>query len=205
MDRGRTVFVRHHLSPSARSYNPDVRTTGSEENFSVCFFGTYRANYVRNEVMIAGLEANGITVHRCHAQLWHSVDDRVAQAAGGWMRPTFVLRVVKAYWKLLRRHRHVPHYDVMLIGYPGHFDTILGRFLAARRDKLVALDVLMSLHLIAVGSWTNHGLRPAGAAGVDENVDRLTISGHEIAAKVLARRSRVMRSPWKRQNGDLEA
>jgi glycosyltransferase involved in cell wall biosynthesis len=150
MDRGRTVFVRHHLSPSARSYNPDVRTTGSEENFSVCFFGTYRANYVRNEVMIAGLEANGITVHRCHAQLWHSVDDRVAQAAGGWMRPTFVLRVVKAYWKLLRRHRHVPHYDVMLIGYPGHFDTILGRFLAARRDKLVALDVLMSLHLIAV-------------------------------------------------------
>ena len=38
----------------------------------------------------------------------------------------------------------------MLIGYPGHFDTLLGRFLAARRDKPVALDVLMSLHLIAV-------------------------------------------------------
>ena len=150
MERGRALFVRHHLSPTTRSYNPDVGTTDSEANFSVCFFCTYRANYVRNEVMIAGLEANGITVHRCHSPLWHSVDDRVAQAAGGWMRSTFVLRVIKAYWKLLRRHRHVPEYDVMLIGYPGHFDAILGRFLAARRGKRVALDVLMSLHLIAV-------------------------------------------------------
>jgi glycosyltransferase involved in cell wall biosynthesis len=124
--------------------------TPAMEPLSVCFFGTYRAGYVRNEVMIAGLEANGVTVHRCHVELWHSVEDRVEQAAGGWMRSLFVLRVFRAYWQLWHRHRRMPDYDVMLIGYPGQFDALLGRFLAARRGRKVALDVLMSLHLIAV-------------------------------------------------------
>ena len=110
-------------------------STGKPAPFSVCFFGTYRADYVRNEVMIAGLEANGITVYRCHSQLWTSVADRVEQAGGGWRSPAFLWRVIKAYWLLWQRHREIPEYDVMLIGYPGHFDTFLGTFLAARRGK----------------------------------------------------------------------
>jgi glycosyltransferase involved in cell wall biosynthesis len=148
---------RRHRSPGAvelretpRSYTHPVPGAQEDESFSVCFFGTYRAGYVRNEVMIAGLEANDVTVHRCHSELWHGVEDRVEQAAGGWMRSGFVFRVAKAYWRLWRRHRHMPDYDVMLIGYPGQFDALMGRLLAARRGRKVALDVLMSLHLIAV-------------------------------------------------------
>jgi glycosyltransferase involved in cell wall biosynthesis len=37
----------------------------------------------------------------------------------------------------------------MLIGYPGQFDVYLGRLLSWRRRKPMALDILMSLHLIA--------------------------------------------------------
>jgi glycosyltransferase involved in cell wall biosynthesis len=37
----------------------------------------------------------------------------------------------------------------MLIGYPGQFDAYLGRLLAHRRGRPVALDILMSLHLVA--------------------------------------------------------
>lgn len=115
----------------------------------VCFFGTYRANYVRNQVIIHGLRAHGAVVHECHATLWHSVEDRVKQASGGWRNPKFWLRVLKAYLKLLHIHSQMPTYDVMLVGYPGQFDVLLGRLLTWWRRKPMALDILMSLHLIA--------------------------------------------------------
>jgi glycosyltransferase involved in cell wall biosynthesis len=116
----------------------------------VCFFGTYRANYMRNQILLFGLRRQpGVQVLECHATLWHGIEDRVAQASGGWRRPRFWFRVLAAYWKLLVAHRHLPAYDVMLIGYPGQFDVYLGRLLTWRRRKPLALDILMSLHLIA--------------------------------------------------------
>ena len=115
----------------------------------VCFFGTYRANYVRNQVIIHGLRAQGVTVYECHATLWHSVADRVEQAGGGWRRPRFWGRVLRAYWQLFRAHNRTPAYDVLLVGYPGQFDVYLGRLLSWWRRKPMALDILMSLHLIA--------------------------------------------------------
>lgn len=115
----------------------------------VCFFGSYRANYVRNQVMIAGLRAQGATVYECHAPLWRGVPDRVAQASGGWRQPRFWLRVLRAYWQLLHTHRRIPPYDVMLVGYPGQFDVYLGWLLSRWRSVPLALDILMSLHLIA--------------------------------------------------------
>lgn len=120
-----------------------------ERPLRVCFFGTYRANYVRNQVIIEGLRCNGVFVAECHATLWHSVADRVEQAGGGWKNPRFIGRVLKAYWNLFSEHRHTPEYDIMLVGYPGQFDVYLGRLLSWWRRKPMALDILMSLHLIA--------------------------------------------------------
>ena len=37
----------------------------------------------------------------------------------------------------------------MLIGYPGQFDSYLGRLLTWRRRRPLALDILMSLYLVA--------------------------------------------------------
>ena len=115
----------------------------------VCYFGTYRAGYVRNQVMIQGLRACDVEVQACHATLWHSVADRVQQAGGGWRQPRFWWRVFKAYWRLWRAHARTGAYDVMLVGYPGQFDVYLGRLLSWWRRKPMALDILMSLHLIA--------------------------------------------------------
>lgn len=120
-----------------------------ERPLRVCFFGTYRANYVRNQVMIAGLRTQDVEVYECHATLWHSVEDRVKQAGGGWRSPRFWKRVVGAYWRLFRMHNRMPEYDVLLVGYPGQFDVYLGRLLSWLRRKPMALDILMSLHLIA--------------------------------------------------------
>lgn len=116
----------------------------------VCYFGTYRAGYTRNQIILKGLQAQpDVVVHICHAPLWRGIEDRVDQASGGWLRPAFWGRVSAAYRQLIQAHRATPEYDVMLIGYPGQFDAFLGRRLAHRRGKPVALDILMSLHLVA--------------------------------------------------------
>ncbi len=116
----------------------------------ICYFGTYRANYTRNQILLKGLEAQpNVVVHTCHATLWHSIEDRVAQASGGWRNPRFWWRVLETYWRLIRNHNRTPNYDVMLIGYPGQFDAYLARLLTWWRRKPMALDILMSLHLVA--------------------------------------------------------
>ncbi len=115
----------------------------------VCYFGTYRANYSRNQILLKGLRTQGVEIYECHAKLWQSVEDRVQQASGGWRNPRFWGRVINAYWRLLRAHNRTPKYDVMLIGYPGQFDAYLGRLLTWWRRKPMALDILMSLHLVA--------------------------------------------------------
>ncbi len=120
-----------------------------DKPLNICFFGTYRANYVRNEVILEGLRQNGAIVQECHATLWHSVADRVEQAGGGWKNPKFFGRVLSAYWNLFKAHAQTKPYDIMLVGYPGQFDVFLGRLLSWWRGKPMALDVLMSLHLIA--------------------------------------------------------
>jgi glycosyltransferase involved in cell wall biosynthesis len=115
----------------------------------VCYFGTYRANYSRNQIMIAGLRRVGVEVIECHATLWHGIQDRVQAVSGGWKRPRFWWRVLKTYAGLLRRYRAIGDYDVMVVGYPGQFDVYLARWLARRRGKPLAWDIFMSIYLIA--------------------------------------------------------
>ncbi len=116
----------------------------------VCYFGSYRAGYTRNQILLAGLAAReNVQVMECHEQLWHGIEDRVSQASGGWRNPRFWGRVLGVYWRLFRAHNHMPDYDVMLIGYPGQFDSYLGRVLTWWRRRPMALDILMSLHLVA--------------------------------------------------------
>lgn len=116
----------------------------------VCYFGTYRANYSRNQIMIEGLRRAGVEVIECHVPLWHGIQDRVQAASGGWLRPAFLRRVVGTYWRLLRAYRRVGAYDVMVLGYPGQLDVFLARLLTWLRRKPLVLDVFMSIYLIAV-------------------------------------------------------
>ncbi len=88
-------------------------------------------------------------VFECHSTLWQGIEDRVQTAAGGWFSPRFLLRVITAYRQLIKTHRKIPPYDVMLIGYPGVFDTFLGRLLSWKRRAPLILDHYMSLYLIS--------------------------------------------------------
>jgi glycosyltransferase involved in cell wall biosynthesis len=116
----------------------------------VCYFGTYRANYSRNQIMIESLRRAGVEVIECHVPLWRGIRDRVQAASGGWLRPTFLCRVIRTYWRLLQAYRQVGAYDVMVLGYPGQLDVFLARLLSWQRRKPLALDVFMSIYLIAI-------------------------------------------------------
>lgn len=115
----------------------------------VCYFGTYRSLYSRNQIMIAGLRRNDVEVIECHVPLWRGIEDRVEAASGGWLRPAFVLRVFRTYYKLLKAYMKVGDYDVMVLGYPGQLDVYLARLLTWIRRKPLVLDVFMSIYLIA--------------------------------------------------------
>ena len=116
----------------------------------VCYFGTYRANYSRNQIMIEGLRRNGVEVVECHERLWRSLEDRVDLASGGWLRPGFWRRALRTYARLLRRYRRVGDYDVLIVGYPGQFDVFLARLLSRLRRKPLVWDIFMSIYLIAL-------------------------------------------------------
>jgi glycosyltransferase involved in cell wall biosynthesis len=115
----------------------------------VCYFGTYRVSYNRNQILIAGLRANGAEVYACHAKLWQSIEDRINIASGGWLNPIFWWRLVKTYWHLLQQFRKIPAYDMMIVGYPGHFDVYLAWLITRIQHKPLVWDVLNSLYLIS--------------------------------------------------------
>lgn len=116
----------------------------------VCYFGTYRAGYSRNKIMIKGLKANKCQVQECHVPLWRGIEDRVQAASGNWWKPSFLIRIVSCYVALLKKYRSIKDYDVMVVGYPGHFDVFLARLLTWFNNKPLAWDVLMSAYLLSV-------------------------------------------------------
>lgn len=117
----------------------------------VCYFGTYRAEYSRNRILIEGLRRNHVSVVECHQQLWQSIEDRVNSVAGGWKSPAFWWRVLRTYARLLVTYwRLGGNYDVMVVGYPGQFDIYLARLLSWWHGKPLVWDIFMSIYLIAL-------------------------------------------------------
>jgi glycosyltransferase involved in cell wall biosynthesis len=129
----------------------------SSRMLRICYFGTYRAEYSRNQIMIAGLRQAGAEVVECHAVLWTDIADRVRLARGAWVQPAFWKRVLNAYFGLLRQYRVVGDYDILMVGYPGQFDVCLARLLAWVRRRPLVWDVFMSIYLIAVERQLDRG------------------------------------------------
>ncbi|HOU42495.1 MAG TPA: hypothetical protein PK829_14605, partial [Promineifilum sp.] len=54
----------------------------------VCIFGTYRAGYTRNQIILKGLQAQpDVAVHVCHATLWQGIEYREPKASRQWRKP----------------------------------------------------------------------------------------------------------------------
>ena len=122
----------------------------SDNHLKVCYFGTYRAEYSRNQIMIQALRSTGVEVLECHERLWHGIDDRVETVRGGWLKPRFWIRVIRSYISLLRKFREIDDYDLLIVGYPGQFDIAIARILCWIHRKPLVWDIFMSIYLIAL-------------------------------------------------------
>jgi len=87
---------------------------------TVCYFGIYDPVFGRNRVYRKGLTENG-----------HAVLDCLDRSRG-----------IAKFWRLWRKHRALPPYDVMVVGYPGHLIVPFAKLIA--RGPVVA-DLLGSL------------------------------------------------------------
>lgn len=116
----------------------------------VCYFGTYRASYNRNKIMISALRSAGVDVVVCQENLWYSIEDRERVTAGDWRFPKFWLRVMKTYTKLVFRSFSIGKFDLMILGYPGQFDVFLAKVICFFKKIPLVWDVLMSIYLVAV-------------------------------------------------------
>ena len=113
----------------------------------VCFFGTYERDYPRNRTLAEGLKRAGWQVLECHVPLWEKERDKTGRYLGPF---SLVLRAVElklACLRLLLKYVFtVGRYDVMLVGYIGHFDMPLAWLLTRFPRRPLVFSPLISLY-----------------------------------------------------------
>ncbi len=139
------------------------------------YFGTYDRAHPRNVNAIAALRAVGV----------HVEERQVAVRGGGLLG---ALDVFAAEWRLLAPRRR--NFDVLIVGYPGHFDVPRARRFAGGRP--LVFDAVLSLENELV-DVRRHFRDRSTAANVLRAVDfralrlpDLVVCGSEAEARYLA-------------------
>ena len=155
----------------------------------VLYFGTYDRAYPRNAQVISCLRGAGVDVVEHHVSVWEGRQESWKAGIAS------ALRVAISELKLFRRPKG---FDVLVVGYPGHFDFPAARW--AARGRPVVFNPLVSLADTLV---SDRGRFRAGsmAARTLEAVDRrafrsadLVVADTEAHADYLAGRTGVERS-----------
>jgi glycosyltransferase involved in cell wall biosynthesis len=127
----------------------------------VLYFGTYERDYPRNAQVISALRTAGVEVVERHAPVWEG-------RRNNWSaRTTAGLRLLLAEARLWWPQRG--EFDVVLVGYPGHFDMPRARRIAGMRP--LVFNPLVSLYDTMVGDRGRYRQR-SFAAGLLKAVDR---------------------------------
>ncbi len=100
----------------------------AKSKMKVCYFGTYDVEQSRNNVIIQGLRQNGVEVVECRARLWRNTADKIRSVRGGLFNPGPLSQALGSYLRLIRRYTRIGDYDVMVVGYAGHFDLFLANW-----------------------------------------------------------------------------
>jgi glycosyltransferase involved in cell wall biosynthesis len=131
------------------------------------YFGTYDRTSPRNTQVVSCLRRAGVAVVERHRELWgrHNWSGGLGQLA----------RMARAEGALARRT--ADDADVVVVGYPGHFDMPAAK--RAARGRPVVFNPLVSLHDTLVGDRARFEPRSA-AAGILRGVDRLAFRGADL-------------------------
>ena len=101
----------------------------------VLYFGTYERGYPRNAQVISCLRRAGVDVVERHASVWEGSEHKFAAGAGS------AFRLAAAELSLLLRRDD--DFDVLVVGYPGHFDLAAAKRVA--RGRPIVFNPLVSL------------------------------------------------------------
>ena len=143
---------------------------------TVCYWGTYDADYPRNRILIAGLRAGGVDVRECHFPLWKDTSQKLRQARSGWLRPGQALRWARAYVSLGARFLRSPRPDFLFVGYSGHFDVFPAWILSRARRVPLVFDAFLSLYdslVLDRDTVARNGAKARFLAWVDRTACRL--------------------------------
>jgi glycosyltransferase involved in cell wall biosynthesis len=128
----------------------------------VLYFGTYERDYPRNAQVISCLRAAGADVVERHATVWEQRRQKWSLGLGS------IFRVAGAETSLVLGRKGA--FDVMIVGYPGHFDMPAARRIA--RGRPLVFNPLVSLEDTLVGDRGRYRPGSPGAA-VLRQIDRL--------------------------------
>lgn len=132
----------------------------------VLYFGTYERRYPRNAQVISCLRRAGVEVVERHVPVW---EDKQHKFGIGFRAAA---RLGRAELRLLQRQHEA--FDVMIVGYPGHFDMPRARRVAGRRP--LVFNPLLSLYdsiILDRGRWGERSLPARMLAAVDRRAMRL--------------------------------
>jgi glycosyltransferase involved in cell wall biosynthesis len=113
----------------------------------VLYFGTYERGYPRNAQVISALRRAGVEVVERHEPVWEEQEEKWSVGAAA------AARLALAEARLFARRP--AEADVVLVGYPGHFDLVAAR--RAARGKPVVFNPLVSLADTLVGDRGRFG------------------------------------------------
>ncbi len=134
-------------------------------------FGTYdRRAHPRVGILLDGLSQLGDEVTELNAPLGLSTAERVEMLGKPALSYRLLFRLL-CRWSVLSRRRATirDSYDVVLVGYLGHFDVILARILFPR--TVIALDML----IFAGDTASDRGVRRGPKLTLLNALDRLAI------------------------------
>ena len=131
-------------------------------------FGTYDRAYPRNAQVISALRGAGVDVTELNRSVWHH--------RSNWSLGTRqATRLLKAEASLLASRR--VDADVVLVGYPGHFDLPAAR--RAAHGRPIVFNPLVSLHDTLVRDRGRFGPR-SPVARLLAAVDRAAFRGADL-------------------------
>lgn len=115
---------------------------------TVLYFGTYSKGegYPRNNVIIEGLKKSGVEVIECHGSLWKGPEEKMAGVKMGIDLLRFLPYFLSTYLLLIRNFFKIHNYDLIIVGYSGHFDIFLAKLLTIFKRKPLVFDAFLSLY-----------------------------------------------------------
>ncbi|MBA2569310.1 MAG: glycosyltransferase [Actinobacteria bacterium] len=132
----------------------------------VLYFGTYERDYPRNAQVMSALRGAGVEVIERHAPVWEKSRHNWGARTGAGLR--LMLAEARLWWP------PKDEYDLVMVGYPGHFDMPRAR--RAAGDRPLVFNPLVSLHDTMVGDRERYSSRSFSGrvlAAVDRKALRL--------------------------------